>query len=361
MPEIDKLFDAASKHKASDVFLKYNTPPTLRITGSLRELETQAFNDEAIRKLVYGMLSAEQIKVFEENGDLDMAYATETTRFRVNLFHQRGHISMVARRVNNVIPSFEELHLPAVFGKIAMYPNGLVLVCGVTGSGKSTSLASMIQHINSNRKCHIVTIEDPIEYVYTDQKALINQREVGLDVKSFKIALKSVVRQNPDVILIGEMRDAETFSTAVEAAATGHLVFGTLHSGTVPQTFSRIYDIFPQEERESVRRSLMYNLKAVVCQKLAPSKDGKSRVPAVEIMIMNPAIQKLIEEGEEKKIGDVLRVSKTEGMCDFNSCLLELIKNQQIAEKTGMSLSPNPDQLKMNLKGIFISDTAITS
>jgi twitching motility protein PilT len=361
MSEIDKLFDAACKHKASDIFLKYNMPPTLRITGTLREMEMQALNDDNIRKLVYSMLTPEQVKAFEENSDLDMAYATDTTRFRVNLFRQRGHISMVARRVNNVIPSFEDLHLPAIFAKVAMYPNGLVLVCGVTGSGKSTSLAAMIQYINTNRKCHVVTIEDPIEYVYSDEKAIINQREVGLDVKSFKIALKSVVRQNPDVILIGEMRDAETFGTAVEAAATGHLVFGTLHSGTVPQTFSRIYDIFPQDEREGVRRSLMYNLKAVVCQKLAPTKDGKSRVPAVEIMIMNPAIQKLIEEGEEKKIGDVLRVAKAEGMCDFNTSLMELIKTQYISDKTGFSLSPNPDQLKMNLKGIFVSDAGITS
>ena len=362
MPEIDKLFDIATKHQASDLLLKVGANPILRLSGTLRELDAKAFTEPEIRKLVFGMLSTDQIKHFEDNGDLDMAYTTETGgRFRVNLFRQRGATSMVARRVNMTIPSFNELHLPPILEKIAGYQQGMVLVCGVTGSGKSTTLAAIIQYINASRRCHIITIEDPIEYMYTDQKSVINQREVGLDVKSFKIALKSVVRQNPDVILIGEMRDAETFATAIEAAATGHLVFGTLHSSTVPQTFSRIFDIFPPEERDSARKSLVFNLRAVVCQKLALAKDGKGRVPVNEVMIMTPAVQKLLEEGGEKKIGDVIRAYEADGMFDFNQCLYRLIKENMISEKTALTISHNPDQLRMNIKGIFIANSGITN
>lgn len=360
MAEIDKLYEIVNKHGASDLHLKADSPPILRISGTPRELNSRPLTNEDLQRLVYGMLTPEQIKEFETTGDLDIAYAPKDIgRYRVNLFRQRGSISMAARRVNADIPTFKDLHLPECLADIALLHQGLVLICGITGSGKSTSLAAMIQHINNNRRCHIVTIEDPIEYMYTDSKAFINQREVGLDVTDFKKALRGVVRQDPDVILVGEMRDAETFGTAVEAAATGHLVFGTLHSGTVPQSFSRIYDIFPQEERSSVRTSLMFNLKAIICQKLAPTVDGKGRVPIHEIMITNPSIEKLIETGEEQKIGDVLRVSEKEGMCDFNQSLYNRIKDGFITEETGISFSNNPEQLRMNLKGIFISDSAI--
>lgn len=361
MNEIDKLFELGYKYQASDLLLKADSAPIFRVSGTLRDLETKPLNDADIRKLVYPILTAEQIKRLEENGDLDLAYSLENGegRFRINLFRQRGALSMVARRVNLQIPSFQELHLPPIMEKIALTHQGLVLVCGVTGSGKSTTLAAMIEFINTNRRCHIITIEDPIEYLYKDQKAAINQREIGLDVISFKEAVKRVVRQNPDVILVGEMRDTETFSTALEAAATGHLVFGTLHSGTVPQTFSRIYDMFTPDERASVRRSLMFNLRAIICQKLVPIKDGKGRMPADEVMVMNPSIQKLIEDGEEKKIGDVIRMYETEGMCDFNQALYKLVKEGHVSEKMAISLSHNAEQLRMNLKGIFVSDAGI--
>ncbi|NUM33534.1 MAG: PilT/PilU family type 4a pilus ATPase [Candidatus Brocadiae bacterium] len=357
---IDKIFEVAAKHQASDLLLKVNEPPILRIKGSMRTLDAKPLTDGDLEKLVFSFLTREQADDFQKTGDLDMAYSLpEVARFRVNIFRQRGSISMVARRVNSSIPSFEDLHLPSILEKIALYLQGLVLVCGVTGSGKSTTLASMIQHINRNRRCHIVTIEDPIEYMYSDEKSFINQREVGLDVVSFKQALRAVVRQNPDVILVGEMRDHETFSTALTAAETGHLVFGTLHSSTIAQTFGRIYDIFPPEERESVRRSIMFNLRAIICQKLAVTKDNVGRVPVNEIMLMNPTMQKLIEQKQEIKIGEMVRAHEQEGMCDFNQSLYKLIKEGMITDKTGISISHNPEQLKMNLKGIFVSESGI--
>ncbi len=360
MPEIDKLFTIMAKHGASDLHLKVGCQPMLRLNGSIRELESRPLSDPDLEKLIYGILTEDEIDAFETHGDLDKAHSIEEVgRFRVNIFRQRGHTGLVARRVNMVIPTFKELSLPPILSEIALYEQGLVLVCGITGSGKSTTLASMIQLINDNRRCHIVTIEDPIEYMYSDNKALINQREVGLDVDSFRVALRAVVRQDPDVILVGEMRDPETFKTALTAAETGHLVFGTLHSSTVPQTFGRIYDIFPAEDRPSVKSSITFNLRSIICQKLAPTIDGKGRVPVHEIMVMNPTIRKLITNKEEKKIQEIIRVNKDAGMCDFNQSLHELIKAKKISEEDGLRISHNPEQLKMNLKGIYLSESGL--
>jgi twitching motility protein PilT len=233
----------------------------------------------------------------------------------------------------------------------------LILVCGVTGSGKSTTLAAMLEHINDSRRCHIVTIEDPIEYLYRDKKAFVNQREVGIDVEDFKTALKYVVRQDPDVILIGEMRDRETFEAGLAAAETGHLVFGTLHSSTVAATIGRILDLFPAEREKQVRAALRFNLRGVICQKILPStRKGVSVVPALEIMIATPTVAKLIAEGEDHKLDTVIRGGAEEGMVDFNSSLVRLVKEGLIAEKTALEASGNPEQLKMNLKGIFLGD-----
>lgn len=360
--QMDKLFEIVTKHGASDLHLKEGAPPILRIKGAIKTLDGKALTKIDIQNLVYSMLTEDKIKIFEATGDLDTAYAPEGgSRFRVNLFRQRSAISMAARRVNSVIPNFKDLSLPEIFAQVAMRQQGLILVCGITGSGKSTTIAAMIEYINSNRRCHIVTIEDPIEYIYEDRKSFINQREIGLDVHSFNAALKTVVRQDPDVILVGEMRDSETFATALTAAETGHLVFGTLHSSTVAQTFGRIYDIFPPDERVSVRNSLMFNLQAVICQKLAPTLDESGRVPINEVMIMNPAIQKLLQKNEEKKIADVIRIHEEDGMCDFNQSLMKRVKEGSVAEEVALRLSHNPNQLKMNLKGIFLSDTGIVS
>jgi len=357
--QIDRLFELTVKHHASDLHLKVNNPPLLRVKGAIGNCGSKPLEEEELEKMMLSILTGEQQKMLQEHGDVDFAYSNSFGRFRVNIFRQRGSYSLAARRVNSVIPNFRELHLPAIMEKLSLQRQGLVLVCGITGSGKSTTLAAMIQFINQNRRCHIVTIEDPIEYAYEDQKSFINQREVGLDVESFSHALRAVVREDPDVILIGEMRDKETLSTALTAAETGHLVFGTLHSSTVAQTFGRIYDIFDAEERESIRKSLMFNLLSIICQKLAPTKDNLGRIPVHEIMIMNATIQKLIEEKKESKIAEVIRTLEIEGMCDFNQSLYKAVKDGFISDKVAMGMSHNPDQLKMNLKGIFVADSGI--
>lgn len=357
--QIDILFEIAAKHQASDLLLKVPAPPVLRIKGTMKTLDARPLQNADIEQMVNSILTKEQLEQLRTQGDLDLAYNAPAGRFRLNIFRQRGVMGLVARRVNSVIPSFTELNLPPILEKISLFQQGLVLVCGVTGSGKSTTLAAMMQFINKNRRCHIVTIEDPIEYSYQDDRAFINQREVGLDVISFDHALRAVVRQNPDVILIGEMRDHTTLSTALAAAETGHLVFGTLHSSTVVQTFGRILDLFPAEDRPSVRKAIVFNLRAILCQKLAVTTDGKGRIPIYEIMVSNATIQKLIDQEQEKKIADVIRVNEEEGMCDFNQCLYQRIKANLITEKTGLTLSHNPDQLKMNLKGIFLSDSGL--
>jgi twitching motility protein PilT len=279
-------------------------------------------------------------------------------RYRINAFRQRGSMSLAIRRVNTEIPTFEQLNLQAeTMRRVANQGQGMVIVAGITGSGKSTTLAAMMEFINTTRRCHIVTIEDPIEYLYKDKKAFVNQREVGIDVASFPAALKSVVRQDPDVILIGEMRDRETFETALTASETGHLVFGTLHSSTVSQTIGRMIDMFPAERERQLRQSLAFNLRAIICQKILPAaKDEVGLVPAQEILLVTPTVQKLIVDGEDKKIEQIIRGGKEEGMQDFNQALVALCAKGLISEKTALEASHNPEQLTMNLKGIFLGD-----
>ena len=357
--EIDKLFEVQCKHEASDLHMKVGAPPLLRIAGSIRELDAPPLKGAEIKKLLYDILSDEQKRWLEDNGDLDFAYGVPGVgRFRINAFFQRGSISMACRRVNVRIPSFKDLHLPGkALKKIASFKQGLVVLAGITGSGKSTTIAGMIEFINENRRCHIVTIEDPIEYLFSDKKSFINQREVGIDVPSFGKALRTVVRQDPDVILIGEMRDHETFNVSLTAAETGHLVFSTIHASTVPQTLGRVLDLFPPDQQESIRKGLSFNLKSIICQKLLPSvKEGIGRVPAVEILIVNATITKLISEGRDKDLANVIRAGEEDGMCDFNQSLVKLIQGGLISEKIGLAYSHNPEQLRMNLKGIYLAD-----
>ncbi|MFH1024676.1 MAG: PilT/PilU family type 4a pilus ATPase [Planctomycetota bacterium] len=357
--EIDALLRLVDKYKASDLHIKTGAPPMLRIATNLRPLEMPPITHVQAKALAMSIMSEDQQRRFGESGSYDLAYGLEGVgRFRVNIFRQRGSVSMAIRRVTSVIPRFEELHLPPKpFEKIAEMEQGLVIVSGITGSGKSTSLASVIDYINERRRCHIVTIEDPIEYLHRDKKAFVNQREVGIDVVSFKDALRYVVRQDPDVILVGEMRDEETFQTALTAAETGHLVFGTLHSSTAPQTFGRILDLFTADRQDQIRQGLTFNLKAIVCQKLLPSiKPGVRLVPSVEILFVNSTVQKLIRERKDAEIAGVLRAGKDEGMQDFNQSLLHLVKDGFVARDVAMSVSPNPDALEMNLKGIFLAE-----
>ena len=359
LKDMEKLFVGLAKNKGSDLHLKADLKPVFRISTILYEVGTRTLSNDDIKKIIYEILTDEQRAHFELNNNLDFAYSVESVgRFRINLFKERGNIALAARRVNTQIPSFKELNLPPAIQKATSYKEGLIIVSGPTSSGKSTTLASMVQYINENRKCHIITVEDPIEYLFTDIKSFVNQREVGIDVASFHDALRYIVRQNPDVILMGEMRDAESLEAGLMAAETGHLVLGTLHASTAAQSVSRILDLFPTERQEMVRQSLTMNLRAIFCQRLLPGAKKEARlVPTVEVLLNNPSIQKLIQNKEDKKITDIMRSSEEEGMQDFNQSLHQLIKDGLIKQETGLKYSPNSEQLKMLIKGIFLSDS----
>jgi len=291
---------------------------------------------------------------FRTHGAVDMAYDyDDDNRFRVNVFLARGRISIAARRVSSEILSYSELHLPEVLEEIAEAHQGLILLCGVTGSGKSTTIASMLQQINERRACHIVTIEDPIEYIFKDAKAMVNQREIGVDVPNFATGLRTLVRENPDVVLIGELRDRETFEAAVQAAETGHLVFGTVHASSASQAFGRIYNLFPPEERDLIREMFAANMKAVIYQRLLPClAEDISRVPAAEVLINNAVVAKYIADSRESELGDVIRDSREQGMLDLTSSLVDLVQKEYIHPRVAISAANNADELKMRLKGI---------
>jgi twitching motility protein PilT len=276
-------------------------------------------------------------------------------RFRVNLFRSTGDCTIAMRHVQSRIPTFEELHLPPVMKNIALYQRGIVLATGTTGSGKSTTLAAMINQINETERRRIVTIEDPVEYVFDDRKSAISQREVGLDTVSFHAALKHVLRQDPDVIMIGEMRDAESFMAALTAAETGHLVFSTLHTGSASQALPRILDLFPASERDQLRMALADNVKAVFCQRLIPGLRG-GVLPAVEILISNSTVRKLIEKNVLEKLPAAIETGTDDGMQTFNQSIYKMIRNGDISEKHGLEYATNAEALKMNLQGIFLDE-----
>ena len=368
-PEANKLFRMVMKYKGSDLHLKVGSSPAMRLAGVLRQMQLPALSSSDMERLMYPLLSPRQRGILDEEGGIDFAHIVfdgdNETRFRVNLFKQRGRLSLVARRVNNKIPTFEDLHLPAVLAEITQYDQGIIILAGVTGSGKSTTIASMLQYMNERERLHIVTIEDPIEYTFKDDKCIINQREVGIDVIDWDVALKHAVRQDPDVILVGEMRDRETFSAAMHAAETGHLVFGTIHAGTAPSTVGRLLDLFPREMHTPLRQNLEFNLKAVVAQKLLPTtkewaaKTGQTRVPTNEIMRTNPIIRKLIMNEEDNKLGDAIRMGKEEGMQDFTESLRQLVVAEKIERSTAFEFAPSVEILKMALKGITMNQPGI--
>lgn len=356
-PILNKYFKTVIKMKVSDLHLKADRPAMIRMKGDIRALQSGPLNDEFIRKGIFELLNEDQKAIFKEMGAVDFAHDVgprgDSDRFRVNVFQQRGKMSVAARRVDRSRFKFEDLHLPPVMAEISEFNEGMVLLAGITGSGKSTTIASMINYINERWPLHIVTIEDPIEYLFDDDKCLINQREIGIDVPSFSAALKYLMREDPDVVLIGELRDIDTFSAAVHAAETGHLVFGTIHASSSAQTISRILDLFPESERRAIRQALEFNLKSVVCQKLIPCvKEGVPLVPTVEIMIVNASIRKLIREERDSEILNVIRASYDAGMVDFTESLRELVDTGYIDHETAYDSAPNPDELKMALKGI---------
>jgi twitching motility protein PilT len=360
-PKLNRFFKAAVKTRASDLHLKVGQPPKLRLFGELKNTTGESLTAEKIEEMVFEILSPAQKQFFLAHGTIDFAHEIDGEhRFRTNVFRQRGMISLAARRVNTVIPPFEELHLPASLANICESRQGLVLVVGPTGCGKTTTIASMIDYINRTRSCHIITVEDPIEYLFKDAKAIVSQREIGLDTQDFEEALTYLMRQDPDVVFVGEMRDARTVIAGMRAAETGHLVFGTLHSANAAQAVHRLLDLFPQNERDLVRQTLSLAIRAVISQVLLPCLiEGVDRIPAVEVLITNAAARKLIADGREADLPNVIRSSQQEGMQDLTYNLCELVKNGSIDPKEAYKYAPNTEELKMALKGITTTASGI--
>lgn len=359
-PEVNKLFRMVMKHEASDLHLKVGLPPMMRLRGDIRRVDMRPLTQEDMERLLLSILSPRLRKILDDEGGVDFSWVigADECRFRVSLFKQRGKLSLVARRVNSSIPNFAQLGLPPAIETLCHFSEGLVILAGVTGSGKSTTIASMLDYVAEREPLHILTVEDPIEFTFTDKKAYINQREIGLDVKDWHKALKDAVRQDPDVILVGELRDVETFEAAVHAAETGHLVFGTIHASSAPTTINRILDLFPPEKHGAIRKALANNLKAIVAQKLVKGLK-KPRCPTNEIMIVNPTIRKLIEEGEDSKLSDAIKLFYQEGMIDFTENLKQLHDRGDIDKATALEWAPDPEKLKMLFKGIKVAAAGI--
>ncbi|MDW7644290.1 MAG: type IV pilus twitching motility protein PilT [Desulfuromonadales bacterium] len=354
--ELNEILTVAMKARASDIHIKAGLPPIYRIDGALRpHPKVPRIEPETTKKMALAIMNERQRAHFEETHELDLSYGVPGLgRFRVNVFAQRGSVSMVLRSIPFDVKNMDELLLPPVLKKLAMEPRGLVLVTGTTGSGKSTTLASMIDHINANRTAHIITIEDPIEYLHRDKKSIINQREIGLDTVSFDVALKSALRQDPDVILVGEMRDYETIETALTAAETGHLVLSTLHTLDASESINRIVGAFPPYQQRQIRLQLAAILKGVVSQRLVPRADGKGRVPAVEVMVSTARVRELIDDKEKTKLlRDTIQQGYVSyGMQTFDQSLMGLLQRKLITYDEALRQSSNPDDFKLKLSGI---------
>jgi len=359
----NSLLQLAVENKASDIHVKSNKPAFLRLHGNLDAVEMDAITDQQVLQFINETVPAQFADDWKKNFQVDYCYSLESKglgRFRVNGFYQRGFPGIVFRHIKDKPPTFEQLNYEAeALKKLCDLNDGIILVCGATGSGKSSTLAAMINHINQHQDLHIVTLEDPIEYMYTDMKSLINQREVGLDTSSFAMGLKAVLRQDPDVILVGEMRDAHTFETAVHAAETGHLVFGTLHAANAQQAVQRLFDFFPPEQQQGMRRTIAGCLRATITQKLVPAMEGGGRVPVVELFIVDMLARSTIQEGAFDRIPAVIEAGGDIGSKSFNKDLYRLIKEGKISKATGLEVSPNAKALEMNLKGIFLSQGGI--
>jgi twitching motility protein PilT len=359
----NSLLQLAVENKASDIHVKSDLPAHLRMHGNLEQVEMDAITEQQIREFIAETVPVQFAHDWKNNFQVDYCYSLEDKglgRFRVNGFYQRGTPSLVFRHIKDRPPTLEQLnHEPEVFRKLCELNDGIVLVCGATGSGKSSTLAAMLNYINQNFDLHIVTLEDPIEYMYRDAKSMFNQREVGIDTPSFEMGLKAVLRQDPDVILVGEMRDAQTFETALHAAETGHLVFGTLHAANAQQAVQRLFDFFPPVQQIGMRRTVAGCLKATITQKLLPAMEGGGRVPACEMFVMDALGRGIIQEGQFEKISAVIEAGGDIGSKSFNKDLYRLIKAGQISKAVGLDASPNSSALDMNLKGIFISTGGI--
>ncbi|MCM8900920.1 type IV pilus twitching motility protein PilT [Caldicoprobacter algeriensis] len=350
--DIYDILRKAVELKCSDVHISVGMPPAVRLNGSLMRISDEPLTSDQTQQFARALLNDEQWKVFQERGEIDFSLSIAGVhRFRVNAYKQRGSCSLAIRLVNSRIPSFEELGLPPVVQEFAYKKSGLVLVTGPTGSGKSTTLAAIVNKINMERAVHIITLEEPIEYLHRHQKSIVNQREVGSDTKSFAAGLRAVLRQDPDVILIGEMRDLETISIALTAAETGHLVLSTLHTIGAAKTIDRIIDVFPPHQQQQVRFQLSTVLEGVISQQLIPQKDGSGRVAAVEVMVVTPAIRNLIREGKTYQITNVIQTGARLGMRTMDQALLELYSKGVISKEDALVYSVDMEHMKALING----------
>ena len=351
--ELKELLKLMVAKGASDLHLRSDKPAVFRVDGNLSFKTPSPIPGEDVSRWIKSIMSDVQARTFDERMECDLPLSVEGVgRFRVNVYRQRGVINVAFRLVPAKIPSFDQLKLPSVIRKIADEPRGLVLVTGTTGSGKTTTLSSMIDYINATRTRHIVTIEDPIEYIHEDKMSIISQRELHADTLNFAEALKFVVRQDPDVILVGEMRDLETMSAAISAAQTGHLVLSTIHTIDAMQTVNRIIDIFPPHQQNQIRFQLADTLRGVVSQRLLPHSSGTGRVPAVEVMVVTPIIRKYLLENTLGEIGPVMKQGAYYGMQTFHQSLVSLINSGEISLETALSASSNPEEVMMAVRGV---------
>jgi len=340
MAKIDAFFKLMREQGASDLHLVAGSQPILRVMGTMERVKYDILDNDALRSMLYEIAPEDKVKLFEETGDIDFAYAVPgLARYRANFFMQRKGIGAVFREIPETILTIDDLGLPPVLRKLAMLPQGLVLVTGPTGSGKSTTLAAIIDHANRNRRDHIITIEDPIEFVHDSKGCIINHREVGTHTESFSAALRGALREDPDIILVGEMRDLETITLALEAAATGHLVFGTLHTQSASKTVDRVIDVFPANQQEKVRTTLSESLKAVVAQTLFKRVDIKGRVAALEILICTYAVGNLIREGKTYQLPSVMQTGKQYGMQVLDEAIMGLLQKRVISPSDAYSKS----------------------
>jgi len=351
------LLQAMKKLDASDLHLKTGIPPTYRVGGHLRRTDMLTIPPDSriIEELMDEIIPQKRKHIYEDRGSLDFAHMLpDGDRFRINILRAGGHMHVAIRRVKADIPNFEELHLPPIYRKLAEETfEGLVLVCGVTGCGKSTTMAAMIDYINAHRSCHIISIEDPVEYSFYPKQAIVSQREIGLDLDAFSDGLRAAVREDPDVIFVGELRDKETVLAALQAAETGHLVFGTLHTADTAQSLTRMLEFFPREQHDFVRSAIANGIRAITAQRLLPAIDPKIlRVPATEVLLAEMVVKEKIREGEEEDLPAIISGSKEAGMHNFTMSLAELVEQDLVYLDTAMEYAPNREQLIGHVRGI---------
>jgi len=351
-----KLLNLMEEKKASDLYLKVGQPPHLRIEGKISAVAGQAeFTPEDMEAITEHVLDEKQLNLYKSSREMDIAYGLEGgLRFRINLFFQQGTMGAVIRRIKREEQTFAELNLPVeIMEKLSLEPRGLVLIAGAAGSGKTTTLAAMINYINQRKEKHIITVEDPVEFTYREKKSLINQREVGYDTHSFKAALKYVIRQAPDVIVIGEMRDLETMNSAIMAAEVGHLVLSSLHTIDVTQTLERIINFFPPFQHPQIRMQLAFVLRGIVAQRLLLRKDGSGRIPACEVLVSTPTVRKLLMDGKIEELRASIEEGELFGMKTFNQSILKHYRDGKVSYEEAMENADNPELLELAIKGIY--------